>query len=99
MIEIKLIPDIVGLRIPSPITMLVPRRTTRSRTTRELRYFSKNCFMSKLVRVSAICSSALSIDTCSSVTLVVFNRPILECRQSNEYKAKVPPTKSTLYVH
>lgn len=50
----QFIPDIVGVRIPSPITMLVPRRTTSSNTTRELWCFSINSFMTKLVLVSFV---------------------------------------------
>lgn len=87
----EIIPDIAGVRMPSPITMLVPRSTTSSSRIRELWCLSKNSFSSTLPLVSLRGSWELQADISSSGAWEALKRPTFARRHSIEYKAKVPP--------
>ena len=84
------VPDIAGVRIPSPITIQVPTRT-RIRSA-----FFRNAYLSnhRLVLAAKDCSwkvERLYVVSSSSVRCWFGIVLTLACRQSNEYRANVPP--------
>lgn len=84
------LPDIVGVSTPSPIAILVPRRTNINSILLNLWCFSNKAFRPELCHVSADPSVAYE-DNFSSVACW-FGRVLnLACLQRREYNAKVPP--------
>lgn len=84
------LPDIAGVKTPSPIVIQVPRRTKINNPFLNFLCFSKNDFNSKLCQVSAVFATPYA-DSFSSVSCWFGSILSFACRQSNEYNAKVPP--------
>lgn len=86
----KMLPDIAGVSIPSPIVIHVPSKTKINRPLQHFGFFSKNDFKTELCHVSADPSTAYA-DSFSSVSCWLGRMLSFAWRHSNEYNAKVPP--------
>ncbi|PHT38607.1 Potassium transporter 5 [Capsicum baccatum] len=94
--KISDVPEIQGVRTPSPITMEVPTIVAISRKNFANSLFSSADLRHDALRVRLSGTSSLKFDTSVSSAVVLGSNPTLEYRHINEYKAKVLGTSVML---
>ena len=90
------VPDIAGVRIPSPITMEAPTRTNTNIRFFKNVFFSRVSFIFKALSSSGVGSLSLKLDIYSSACWRFGSRLTFAYLQINEYSANVPPTVGPL---
>ena len=90
------VPDIAGVRIPSPIIMEVPSRTNSNKRVFKDDFFSNVSFMFKALFSSGVGSLSLKLEMCSSAGWRFGSIFTFAYLQISEYSANVPPTVETL---
>lgn len=86
------VPDMAGVRMPSPISMHMPNIATKSNILlanmlRSRNFSSLPCLL-RFKFNGPLCKTSLGF------VFLDERMPMLACRQSREYKAKVPPDLS-----
>ena len=92
------LPDIAGVRIPSPMIMEVPIKTNSNRKVFKDDLLSKVSFMLKALSNSGVGSLSLKLDICSSAGWRFGSMLTFAYLQISEYSANVPPTIALIYV-
>lgn len=92
------LPDIAGVRIPSPMTMEVPIKTNSNRRVFKDDLLSKVSFILKALSNSGVGSLSLKLDICSSAGWRFGSMLTFAYLQISEYNAKVPPTIASIYM-
>ncbi len=89
----QIVPEIAGVRLPSPMTKHVPHRTVM------ISAFCRNVLFSRIPLIRAarafllVGFSSLYVDNSRSAGTCLWARGILACLHISEYNAKVPPAQ------
>ena len=90
------VPDIAGVRMPSPIIIEVPIRTNSKRSVFKDDLFSNESFIFKALSNSGVGSLSRKLDICSSAVWRLGSILTFAYLQISEYSANVPPTIETI---